>query len=190
MPFDTMMTLQQLKESLYYFNSSSETDYTSVGGGNFCVDRFFEGHLAYWEAPSGKREKQKKTLILYSPSPTQWSPNRARIAMERFEMLIAEGFALYVYKGNKVTPLNTATFIYENEVFQWKSTENQAREIINSLFMTTEVEEKEMIRSVTEQLSLSRDQVAIITQAQIEILIDGDDNDWKKEGAFSSCVAV
>ncbi|WP_028388369.1 AAA family ATPase [Legionella fairfieldensis] len=93
-----------LPNAFYYSETQSQINYSRNYTGNLDVNRLIHGK-PYWIQPSLPQMKKEKKLILSDWSAQNWSDVKAAKVGSYFNILIEQGFSIYIWHAKEIKPL-------------------------------------------------------------------------------------
>ena len=149
-----------LKDKLNYSVARSTASWSSTTSSVCDLDRMISGSDTYWLKEGESFLYKKKTIIIYIPRFIYLDNTKTQLFFLRFDSLLKQGYALYVYNNTNFIPYDHSIFYYNpsNDIFS----------------------RDELIQKTINELHLIYDEIYIVDDENKDELINGDDEEWQQ----------
>ena len=158
------------KNKKYYYQiEKSESNYETIPSSMLSISQMLK-QQPFWRQPFGKRLMKKKTFVIHASDIAKLKMPDYVVAAERLQAFQKQGFKIYFQKGSDFLELDTALL---RSPKLWSDLDSQS--------------DKEFSKLAAEKLKLSRDELFVINNQELDKIMQGDNEDWAE---FDSLTTV
>lgn len=161
MPISKTPKSPKKTKKYHYLGFSSDEGFGSRPTNYLSPERLVAGKDA-WRKLEGEQKPEQMSLIIHDPRVMEWGRRKKIIVAERLLALMNQGFNLYVYHGSQLEKL-----------------EQKDLTAIESNIGNAPISDKRLKEKAIKEQNLSHDQLHVLNAEQIDLLMNGDDEDWE-----------